>query len=123
MKCAYCIIPSIRGAERSRSPHAVFDEAERLLEGGYRELVLCGIRLGGYRSEGFRLHDLLEELLTRFKGAYRVRLSSLNPAEVTPALLEVMAADRRVARHLHLPLQSGDREVLRSMRRPYTPER
>lgn len=121
MRCAYCIIPSIRGAERSRPPDAVLEEAGRLLNAGYREIVLCGIRLGGYRFDTIRLDGLLARLLAAFDGDYRLRLSSLNPAEVTPPLLEVMAGDERIARHLHLPLQSGDPETLKKMRRPYSP--
>lgn len=119
--CAYCIIPSIRGAERSRPPAAVLREAKRLLERGYRELVLCGIRLGAYRSEGLDLAGLLREMLARNAGRFRLRLSSLNPAEVTEELLAVMQGDPRAAPHLHLPLQSGDTGVLRRMGRPYTP--
>jgi threonylcarbamoyladenosine tRNA methylthiotransferase MtaB len=99
----------------------VLREAEKLLESGYKELVLCGIRLGGYRWEGMKLDGLLNAVLKAHRGRFRIRLSSLNPAEVTRPLMEVMAEDSRVARHLHLPLQSGDREVLKSMGRPYTP--
>jgi threonylcarbamoyladenosine tRNA methylthiotransferase MtaB len=121
LKCTYCIIPSIRGSERSRAPAEVSAQAGRLLEAGHRELVLCGIRLGGYRHDGTRLDGLLERLLNDHPGRFRIRLSSLNPAEVTPSLLAVMAGDERVARHLHLPLQSGDEAVLKRMKRPYSP--
>jgi threonylcarbamoyladenosine tRNA methylthiotransferase MtaB len=123
MRCAYCIIPSIRGRERSRPLAEVLEEASRLLEAGYKELVLCGIRLGGYHWEGKKLPDLLATLLEKHKGGYRIRLSSLNPAEVTSPLLDIMGSDPRVARHLHLPLQSGDPGVLKRMRRPYSPFR
>ena len=123
IRCTYCVIPSIRGDERSRPPDDVIDEARRLLDQGYRELVLCGIRLGGYRFSGLRLDGLLRELLAALEGdEFRIRLSSLNPAEVTPNLIEAMKGDRRVARHLHLPLQSGDKGVLKAMGRPYSPE-
>ncbi|MHC4942938.1 MAG: MiaB/RimO family radical SAM methylthiotransferase [Planctomycetota bacterium] len=121
LKCSYCILPSIRGEERSRPLADVLEETGRLLEAGYREIVLCGIRLGGYRSENIRLDGLVEILLREHRGSFRMRLSSLNPAEVTPRLLETVAGDSRVARHFHLPLQSGDREVLKGMRRPYSP--
>ncbi|MFH1998058.1 MAG: MiaB/RimO family radical SAM methylthiotransferase [Planctomycetota bacterium] len=123
LKCTYCIIPSIRGRERSRPVDDIINEARRLIDAGFRELVICGIRLGGYRHENLRLHGLIEEVLRRIPGVFRLRLSSLNPAEVTPALLEIMAHDPRVAKHLHLPLQSGDREILKRMKRPYSPAR
>lgn len=123
LKCTYCIIPSIRGREKSRPASEVVDEVARLIDKGYRELVLCGIRLGGYRFESMRLDGLVDAILNRVPGSYRIRLSSLNPAEVTPGLLEVMASDPRVAQHLHLPLQSGDPAVLKQMKRPYSPER
>ncbi len=120
--CAYCIIPSIRGNSRSRSRDEVLSEVRALLEAGYSELVLCGIRLGGYRDGPLRLEHMVQLILDRERGRFRLRLSSLNPAEVTPGLLEVMAADERVARHLHLPLQSGDDATLRLMKRPYIVE-
>lgn len=118
--CSYCVIPSIRGSSRSRPTEEILREAGRLLDAGHREIVLCGIRLGGFRDGEGRLDSLLAALLEAESGSFRIRLSSLNPAEVTPGLLDVMAGDRRVARHLHLPLQSGDDATLRRMRRPYT---
>jgi len=120
--CTYCVIPSIRGTSRSRPAEEVLDEVGRLIAGGYRELVLCGIRLGGYRHDGLRLDGLLAKILEKEQGTLRIRLSSLNPAEVTEDLLDVMARDGRVARHLHLPLQSGDDRTLRRMARPYRAE-
>jgi threonylcarbamoyladenosine tRNA methylthiotransferase MtaB len=125
LSCAYCVIPSIRGPSRSRHPGDILAEVARLLAAGHKELVLCGIRLGGYGvresgSGGVRLEELLARILERERGRFRIRLSSLNPAEVTPGLLEIMAGDARVARHLHLPLQSGDDDTLRRMRRPYS---
>jgi len=120
MKCSYCIIPSIRGEERSRPVPDVIDEVGRLLKAGFSELVICGIRLGGYRWEGRRLDQLLKAILDSSDAEFRIRLSSLNPAEVTAPVLELIKADKRVARHLHLPLQSGDPSVLKQMKRPYT---
>ena len=118
LTCSYCVIPSIRGPSRSRPVPEILAEVHRLLEAGYGEIVICGIRLGGVRDRDFGLADLLERILAEEQGRYRIRLSSLNPAEVTDRLLEVMRQDRRVARHLHLPLQSGDDGTLRRMRRP-----
>jgi len=122
LHCAYCIIPSIRGDSRSRSSDKILSEVSGLLEAGYSELVLCGIRLGGFRDGAARLEHLVQLILDRSPGPFRLRLSSLNPAEVTGGLLEVMSGDDRVAPHLHLPLQSGDDATLRRMKRPYTVE-
>jgi len=120
--CSYCIIPSLRGPSRCRSAEEILSEVSRLLRAGYSELVLCGIRLGGFRDKDLRLDGLVDLILSRETGRFRLRLSSLNPAEATPALLDTMAGDDRVAPHLHLPLQSGDNATLRRMRRPYTAE-
>lgn len=125
LACAYCVIPSIRGPSRSRHPDDILAEVARLLASSHKELVLCGIRLGGYGvrdsgSNGVRLDKLLARILEQERCRFRIRLSSLNPAEVTAGLLEIMAADERVARHLHLPLQSGDDATLHRMRRPYS---
>jgi len=80
MRCAFCIIPSIRGIECSRPPDDVSAEAGRLLDNGYKEIVFCGIRLGGYKSGKLRLDGLLRKVLDDHQRDFRVRLSSLNPA-------------------------------------------
>ncbi len=122
LHCAYCIIPSIRGNSRSRPRGEILSEVSTLLEAGYSELVLCGIRLGGFRDGTVRLEHLVQLILDRSPGRFRLRLSSLNPSEVTPGLLRVMSGDDRVAPHLHLPLQSGDDGTLKRMKRPYIVE-
>lgn len=127
--CTYCIIPYARGPLRSRSMENTLQEAKRLEEAGFREIILTGIHLGAYgkpseaeRENGAEqqatLADLCEMLLkeTSFE---RIRLSSIEPTEVDDHLLKLFAENRRMCRHLHLPLQSGDDTVLEQMHRPY----
>ena len=129
MPCAYCIIPRVRPKLSSRPPEDVADEVRRLVDVGHREIVLTGIHLGAYGQQSQReaspdhaekLADLVETL-AQLPGEFRLRLSSLEVAEVDDRLLGVMAdCPGRVCPHLHLSLQSGSDGVLRRMRRRYT---
>jgi len=119
--CTYCVVPSVRGKSRSVSAREVLREVAVLRESGYREIVLTGARLGSYRErgeDGLSLAGLVRALAAA-GGDFRMRLSSLEPGEVTRSLLDA-AADDRVCPHFHVPLQSGDDDVLRAMRRPYS---
>ncbi len=123
--CSFCIIPSVRGASRSRPADEIAAELWRLVRAGHAEVVLCGIHIGHWGREwGGELADLLARLVTlemEEARPFRLRLSSIEATEVTEALLEVMAAHpERIAPHLHLPLQSGDDAVLKAMNRWYT---
>jgi threonylcarbamoyladenosine tRNA methylthiotransferase MtaB len=122
-RCTYCVIPYVRGPSRSRPPEEVAREVGRLVEAGFKEVVLTGIHLGAWGLDleppGRSLSDLVREVLD-VPGLARLRLSSIEPLEVTGALVDLMASDRRVCRHLHLPLQSGSDAVLEKMNRPYT---
>lgn len=126
-RCAYCIIPLVRGPERSLPVEAVVTKVARMLELGHHEVVLSGIHLGRYQSEnGTDLAGLLRSLSPVFEASSpgcRLRLSSIEPMEFTPALLEEISRDRFVCRHFHIPLQSGDDEVLGRMGRPYRTKR
>ncbi|MBI3909499.1 MAG: tRNA (N(6)-L-threonylcarbamoyladenosine(37)-C(2))-methylthiotransferase MtaB [Armatimonadetes bacterium] len=132
--CSFCIIPYARGRLRSRPAADVLVEARELTARGYRELVLTGICLGDYgderapadarrRGSGREKRDplaaLLEELAA-IPGVERLRMSSLDPADVSDDLIEAIASIPQVCRHLHLSLQAGDEEVLRRMRRRCT---
>jgi threonylcarbamoyladenosine tRNA methylthiotransferase MtaB len=120
--CTFCIIPTTRGPLRSMDDQDLVAEAERKVRAGARELVLTGVHLGKYSydkgGDERRLVSLLERLLA-IDGVARLRLSSIFPRHLTPELLELMAADRRMCRYLHVPLQAGDDAVLEGMHRPY----
>jgi threonylcarbamoyladenosine tRNA methylthiotransferase MtaB len=118
--CAYCIIPSVRGAARSRPASAVLDEARRRAEQGQPEMVMTGISVGDYRDpeRGLELGDLMREV-AEVDGVERVRLSSVEVIHVKDSLLDALAEDDRICPHLHVPLQSGDDRVLASMGRNY----
>ncbi len=119
--CSYCVVPFTRGPVRSKRPEGVVAEIIQLRELGYQEMVLTGIHTGQYGRdlEDWDLTRLLDYILSEVRGDYRIRLSSIEPLEVTDRLLEMMAADPRMCRHLHIPLQSGSDQVLTSMRRRY----
>jgi threonylcarbamoyladenosine tRNA methylthiotransferase MtaB len=121
--CGYCIVPYVRGRSRSVPRAEVMAQASRLLEAGFRELVLTGADLGDYRGcrgEPSDLADLIGVLLA-LDGRHRVRLSSIEPNKVDPSLVDLLSREPRLCRHLHLPLQSGSATVLRAMRRAYAP--
>ncbi len=121
--CSYCLIPFARGRLWSRPRRELVLEAEAAAAAGYREIVLCGIHLGRYgednRGKEMDLIGLLKKIL-EIKDLGRVRLSSIEINEVTPALIELMKEEPRICRHLHISLQSGSDQVLRAMGRPYT---
>lgn len=119
--CSYCIVPYARGPLYSSPAKATIQEAERLAREGFLEIVLTGVHLGSYGTDlpdKPALSDLLAGLI-RVEGIKRIRLSSLEPTEITPALVEVMAAEPKICPHLHIPLQSGDDAVLKRMNRKY----
>jgi threonylcarbamoyladenosine tRNA methylthiotransferase MtaB len=125
--CTYCVIPRVRGRERSIPPARALEQIDRFIELGHREVVLCGIHLGRYgREEGSSLAALLRALAPRFErlgAGCRVRLSSIEPLEWSDELLAVLAGSPFVCSHFHVPLQSGDDDVLQRMRRPYRASR
>lgn len=113
--CAYCIVPQARGASRSRDLAEVVAEARGLLNSGHREIILTGIRMGDYRPS----LPLVLSALAGLPGLLRLRLSSLEPDDVSDELVEAIGRHQIVARHLHLPLQSGSDRILAAMGRPY----
>ena len=116
-RCAFCVVPSLRGPERSLPLRTAADAVHRLGDQGVPEVVLVGIHLAAWgRDRGERLLDLLEEL-ERHRPACRVRLSSLEPMGAGEALVDHVAGSQVVVPHLHLPLQSGSDAVLLRMRR------
>jgi threonylcarbamoyladenosine tRNA methylthiotransferase MtaB len=121
--CSFCVIPSVRGRSRSIAPPDVVAEVEGLIQRGYKEIVFSGIHLGTYGrdlSPKTTFHELLLRVV-EVPALQRLRLSSIEPMEVTPGIMALVATHPRIARHFHIPLQSGSHRVLREMRRPYEP--
>jgi threonylcarbamoyladenosine tRNA methylthiotransferase MtaB len=129
LRCSYCIIPYVRPHFSSRPLAHVLEEVRRLVDNGYREIVLTGIHLGHYgiehnrarsKSEWLRLSHLVRAI-AELPGEFRVRLSSIEATEVTRELIDVMAeSQKRIAPHLHICLQSGSDAVLRRMKRRWS---
>ena len=120
--CSYCIVPFARGPLRSRDPGRILEEAGKMVEEGYREIVLTGIHTGAYGRDkpgGPGLASLLERL-SGIRGLARIRLSSVEPMDVHEELLAVLAGGLPFCPHLHIPLQSGDDGILSAMKRHYS---
>jgi threonylcarbamoyladenosine tRNA methylthiotransferase MtaB len=123
-RCSYCVIPFVRGKSRSLPPETVLQEIQRLAEAGYREIVLSGINLGTYgRDLSPRVE--FEDLLLRILGetaVERLRISSIEPLDVTQDLINLFASTDRIAPHFHMPLQSASDRILAAMHRWYRAE-
>ena len=119
--CTFCIVPMARGRSRSVPPRQVLVQLEMLAQRGFREVVLTGVHLGGYGHDMDPAIDLCEllEMLVECSPVPRLRLSSIDPPEVTPRLLGLMARGAVLCPHLHVPIQAGHDDVLRRMRRKY----
>jgi threonylcarbamoyladenosine tRNA methylthiotransferase MtaB len=121
--CSYCIVPFARGRSRSLPLERALAQARELSARGFKEVVLTGIHLGAYGEDllpPLSLLDLLQALEKESLG-FRLRLSSLEPGEFTPSLIDFLAGSLKICPHLHIPLQSGDGRILRGMNRNYTP--
>jgi len=116
--CSYCIVPYARGKNRSKPVKEVINEAERLVDAGAREIVLTGINLGTYQ---YNLPAVIKSL-SGIRELLRIRLSSIEPMYLSRELIDCMAETPKVCHHLHVPLQSGDNKILKSMNRNYTGE-
>ncbi len=117
--CAYCAIPYARGGIRSKDFDKVIDEVTNLVNNGYKEIVLTGIHTGRY---GIEKHTNLEKLLTelvKIPNIYRIRLSSIEVNEITDGIIDLIKNNSIMAKHLHIPLQSGSDAILKSMNRLY----
>ena len=124
LRCTYCVIPFVRGKSRSLPPDAVITEIGRLVASGFREIVLSGINLGMYGrdlSPRASLLDLLRQVLQE-TSLERLRLSSIEPQDVTQDLVDLFASTDRLAEHFHMPLQSGSDRILAAMHRWYRTE-
>jgi threonylcarbamoyladenosine tRNA methylthiotransferase MtaB len=117
--CSYCIVPYVRGREHSLSPDEIINEVQARVDAGYKEIIITGTKLGAYHCNGTDLRQLLEHILAKTRVA-RLRLSSLQPNDLTASFLSLWS-DARMCAHIHLPLQSGSPSVLQNMRRRYSP--
>ncbi|MBQ3133529.1 MAG: tRNA (N6-isopentenyl adenosine(37)-C2)-methylthiotransferase MiaB [Clostridia bacterium] len=122
--CTYCVVPYVRGRERSRLPEDVLAEAKELVAAGYKEITLLGQNVNSYgKSEGFEVD--FPELLRRINdipGDFIIRFMTSHPKDATPRLFDTIAACEKVSRHFHLPVQSGSSRILKAMNRHYTRE-
>ncbi len=117
--CSYCVVPLVRGRERSLDPDQVVEHVRRQVEAGYREVTLLGQTVNLYRQGTVGFPDLLRKV-ARVDGLERIRFLSPHPIGFDDELIEVMATEPKVMPQVHLPLQAGDDEVLARMRRGYT---
>jgi len=118
--CTYCIVPHVRGAERSLPAAEVIERVKSALDSGHREIVLSGTHLGRYADASTGGLPGLLRLIDDIGGEFRVRLSSIEPLEVSDELLDVMGSSKIFCPHFHLPLQSGSDRMLAAMGRPYS---
>lgn len=117
--CAFCIIPFTRGGARSRTLADIVREAHGLVEHGHREIVLTGVNIGTYANGDYELLQVVQAL-EPIEGLERIRISSIEPTTISDALVEWMSTSDKLCPYLHVPVQSGDDEILRRMKRRYT---
>ncbi len=119
-KCTFCTIPLARGASRSMDPGKAVEKFSELLDHGYKEIILTGVNVGDYgKNVDTSFYDLLLKLI-EVPGDYRLRISSIEPNLLTDQILELTAGSDKMAKHFHIPLQSGSPAILRLMQRRYT---
>ena len=122
--CSYCIVPYVRGRERSRKPEAIIREIERLVKDGVSEVMLLGQNVNSYGKtldEPITFAQLLQRI-EKIDGLKRIRFMTSHPKDLSDELIEVMASSEKICKHLHLPVQSGSTRILKKMNRHYTKE-
>lgn len=120
--CSYCIVPYVRGRERSRTPEAILEEFKSLVAAGYKDITLLGQNVNSYGKgleQPVNFSQLLR-MLDEVEGDYRIRFMTSHPKDATHELIDTIASGRHISHHLHLPFQSGNDRVLREMNRGYT---
>jgi threonylcarbamoyladenosine tRNA methylthiotransferase MtaB len=123
--CSYCVVPLARGKEKNREVDSILAEINCLVKNGYKEVVLTGVHIGRYKKDGSNLAHLTERILNDTK-VQRLRFTSIDPKEFSDELIDLISksnrpdASPRIARHLHIPLQSGNDQILSLMKRDYT---
>ena len=121
--CSYCIVPYVRGRERSRDPERIIDEIEELAKDGYKEITLLGQNVNSYKGNDTikNFADLLNEVC-KIEGIERINFVSPHPKDFTDDVIDAIAKNSKISRIIHLPLQSGNTKVLKEMNRRYTKE-
>ena len=120
--CTYCIVPYVRGRERSRMPEDIRKEVEKLIADGYKDITLLGQNVNSYGKDlglGIDFADLLK-MLSELPGDFVLRFMTSHPKDASPKLFDVMASSPKIAKHIHLPFQAGNDRVLKAMNRRYT---
>ena len=122
--CSYCIVPYVRGRERSRKPEDIIKEVKQVVSEGVKEVMLLGQNVNSYGKtleEPMSFAELLREV-EKVEGLERIRFMTPHPKDLSDDLIEVMATSRKVCKHMHLPMQSGSSRLLKLMNRHYTKE-
>lgn len=120
--CSYCIVPYVRGRERSRRAEDIIEEAKQLIADGARDITLLGQNVNSYNGgDGCDIADLLHRIAA-LDGDFRLRFMTSHPKDASDRLIEAMAAEEKIVKHFHLPVQSGSNEILKQMNRKYTAE-
>lgn len=119
--CTYCIIPYARGRVRSRQKESVLNQAQRLVDNGYVEIVLTGIHTAGYGEDldDYSFYELLVDLV-KIKGLKRLRISSIETSQISDEIIDLIGSNEIIVDHLHVPLQAGSDATLKRMNRKYT---
>ena len=120
--CSFCIVPYVRGRERSRKPKDIFDEFKQLIAEGYKDITLLGQNVNSYGkglSEEIDFSDLLQ-MLASVDGDFRIRFMTSHPKDATHKLIDTIASNSKICNHIHLPVQSGSNRILKLMNRKYT---
>lgn len=120
--CSYCIVPYVRGRERSRKPEDILNEIKELAKEGYREITLLGQNVNSYKGgENYNFANLLEDV-DKIEGIEVIRFVSPHPKDFTDDVIDVISKSKKISRLIHVPLQSGSTNVLKEMNRKYTKE-
>ncbi|MCL2096770.1 MAG: tRNA (N6-isopentenyl adenosine(37)-C2)-methylthiotransferase MiaB [Oscillospiraceae bacterium] len=122
--CSYCVVPHVRGRERSRKKDKILDEVRTLAANGYKDITLLGQNVNSYKDPGNKNYDFTELLrdVTEIEGDYWLRFITSHPKDISGNLIKLMGESKNIANHLHLPLQSGNNRILKLMNRKYTRE-